>query len=122
MTVAMINDLAAEGGVIASIIQNPDFVFYSEQLQPNHFSDQNNATIYAAVFDLATRGITKIDVYNLSTAIHGNPKLEDIPVATLTDYVDFSASAARTTPEEYMLAVDVVCDKPFRRDVFQGLK
>ena len=122
MTVAMINDLAAEGGVIASIIQNPDFVFYSEQLQPNHFSDQNNATIYAAVFDLATRGITKIDVYNLSTAIHGNPKLEDIPVATLTDYVDFSASAARTTPEEYMLAVDVVCDKAFRRDVFQGLK
>jgi len=122
MTVSMINDLAAEGGVIASIIQNPDFVFYSEQLQPNHFSDKNNATIYAAIFDLATRGITKIDVYNLSTAIHGNPKLEDIPVATLTDYVDVSTAAARRTPEEYMLAVDVVCDKAFRRDVFQGLK
>lgn len=49
-------------------------------------------------------------------------KLEDIPVSTLTDYVEVSAAAARTTPEEYMLAVDVVCDKAFRRDVFQGLK
>ena len=71
MNVCDIKNIESEAGIIASIIMNPEFTFYSEQLKPNHFSDTQNAYIYYAVRELAKRGIEKIDalVPTISLAI-----------------------------------------------------
>ena len=40
MTVDDIKNIESEAGVIASVILKPELTFYSEQLLPNHFTDE----------------------------------------------------------------------------------
>jgi len=34
-----ISDINSEAGIIATLIKHPDYLLYSETLQPNHFYD-----------------------------------------------------------------------------------
>ena len=61
MNVGDIKNIESEAGIIASIILKPELTFYSEELRPNHFSDEQNAYVYYAVCELAKCGIEKID-------------------------------------------------------------
>jgi len=117
-----IKDDSAEGGVIASLIFKPEFVFYAESLEPRHFTNKQNAILYEALRDLARRGIEKIDAYTIATAIHSNPKLEDVPINIISDYINIGKNVARSTTEEYMLVADVVLDKAYRREMYTQLK
>ena len=47
-----INSLESEAGIIASLIHKPDFIFYSEYLLPNHFTNKENRCVYTAIGDL----------------------------------------------------------------------
>lgn len=47
-----INSLESESGVIATLIQHPDFIFYSEQLLPTHFTNKENKCMYMAIRNL----------------------------------------------------------------------
>ena len=51
----------SEAGIIATLIHHPEFSYYSEQLLPNHFTNEENRYIYQAICSLARDGITTID-------------------------------------------------------------
>lgn len=55
----------SEAGIIATLIHHPDFSYYSEQLLPNHFTNEENRYIYQAICSLARDGIERIDPYNI---------------------------------------------------------
>ena len=55
----------SEAGIIASLIHNPEFVFYSEHLLPNHFTKKDNSYVYTAISNLVKQGITNVDPYNI---------------------------------------------------------
>jgi replicative DNA helicase len=117
--------IESESGVIASLIQNPEFAFYSEHLLPAHFYDADNRYIYLAITELVKNGISNIDPYNiieiLSSSESTRRYAQELPIDRLHELVDMSDGIARRTVEEYKLAVDNVLDAAFRRDTLRKL-
>lgn len=118
--------IESESGVIASLIQNPEFAFYSEHLLPNHFYDADNRYIYLAITELARSGINNIDPYNiiekLSSSESTRRYAQEISIDRLHELMDMSEVLARRSVEEYKLTVDNVLDAAFRRDTVKRLK
>jgi Replicative DNA helicase len=112
--------------VIASLIQKPEFVFYSENLLPNHFSDKENAYIYLAICNLAQQGITTIDAYNIINVLNSTENTrryaEALTIEGLHELVDISSVLSRKSLEEYKLLVSNVLNTALRRDTFQRLR
>jgi replicative DNA helicase len=112
--------------VIASLVYHPEFSFYSENLLPNHFFNKENRYIYAAICNLAQRGVQHIDPYSILQSLQSQEATakyaDEITVAQLNDFFDTSDSLARHTVEDYKLCVDNVIDAAFRRDALQSLK
>lgn len=121
-----INSIDSEAGVIASLIHNPEFSFYSEYLLPNHFTNKDNQCVYTAICELARRGITAIDPYNIIEVLNSSEATrkyaEGLSVDKLNELVEMSDILARSTVEEYKMLVANVMDAAFRRDTFQRLK
>lgn len=118
-------DTAAEAAIVASLVQKPELIFYSEHLLPQHFSNEQNKCLYATIKLLTSRGITKIDAFNLMHAIETEKSLMHVASGITLDKVklllDESPSIARNSPEDYKLCVQSVMDKAFRRDMYEGL-
>lgn len=112
--------------MIASLVYHPEFSFYSENLLPNHFFNKENRYIYAAICNLAQRGVQHIDPYSILQSLQSQEATakyaDEITVAQLNDFFDTSDSLARHTVEDYKLCVDNVIDAAFRRDALQSLK
>ena len=121
-----INSLESEAGVIASLVHRPDLSFFSEHLLPNHFTNTENRLMYAAITDLAQRGIKTVDPYNIIEDLNANEATrrlsKEMTVDKLQEFIEMSDVLARGTVEEYKLLVDNVLDAAFRRDTFQKLK
>lgn len=116
----------SEAGIIATLIHHPEFSYYSEQLLPNHFTNEENRYIYQAICSLARDGITTIDPYNIIQALSAKEATrrfaDELSIDQLYTLMDNSDSIARNTVEEYKLLVNNVMDAAFRRDTFQQLK
>ena len=56
-TVDDINSLESEAGIIASLIPKPEFIFYSEDLFPNHFTNKKNSYVYTALQSIVEKGM-----------------------------------------------------------------
>lgn len=116
----------AEAGVIATLIQHPEFSFFSEHLLPNHFANRVFRCMYAAICNMAQREITNIDAMNLFTTLNTEEATkriaEDITIEQITAELEMSETLARHTPGEYKLYVDGVLDAAFRRDTLRRLK
>ena len=126
MNVYDINDISSEAGVVASAILKPELVFYSEQLNPHHFTNEANGYMYYAVSELAKKDIAKIDAYNITNILNAreNTKAKAdtiLSVPTINDFILNAPNIARTTVEEYRLVVDRVLNAAFRRDTFNKL-
>jgi len=121
-----ITRIDSEAGVLASLVNHPEFAFYSEALLPNHFFNKENRYIYAAICNLAQRGIRRIDSYSVLEALRSNESTakyaDELSVEQLNDFFDNSEHIARNTLEEYKLVVDNVLDAARRRDTFQALR
>lgn len=65
----------SEAGIIATLIHHPEFSYYSEQLLPNHFTNEENRYIYQAICSLARDGITTIDPYNITGKLADSAKI-----------------------------------------------
>lgn len=121
-----INSLESESGIIATLFHHPEFVFYSEYLLPNHFTNKDNQCVYTAICDLARKGIFTIDPYNIIEDLNSSEATRkfasELSVDKLNELVDMSDVLARNTVEEYKLLVSNVMDAAFRRDTFQRLK
>ena len=93
MNVCDINDVASEAGVIASAILHPEFVFYSEQLTPHHFTNDQNAYMYHAICELAKMGIEKIDSYNITNILNGKAATREkaatiLSIPAIDEFID----------------------------------
>lgn len=67
-----ISNITSESGLIATLIHNPSFVFYSENLLPNHFTDKQNACMYLAISNLAQQSVETIDAYNIISSLESS--------------------------------------------------
>lgn len=121
-----INSLDSESGVIATLIHHPDWCFHSEQLLPNHFSNYTNQCIYTAICELAKRGISTIDPYNIIEVLNSNDATkkfaEELDISRLWELVDMSDSLNRVSIEEYKMLVQNIINAAFRRDAYRALK
>lgn len=104
----------------------PDYIFFSEQLTPHHFSDEANAYLYYGIKELVRRGIENIDAYNLINLFNAKeatkPYADKLPIASINELIDVAPIIARETPNEYRLLVDQVMDAAFRRDAYKKLR
>jgi len=120
-----IKSIESEAGIIATIINHPEYIFHSEDLKPNHFTDQQNAYIYYAICELAKKGIDKIDAYNITNLLNSKESTrkitETITIPALNELIDYSQLIARNSIEEYKLLVKIVLDKAFRRETYKKL-
>jgi replicative DNA helicase len=116
----------SEAGVVASLIRNPELVFYSENLQPGHFSDKQNQYTYLAIQKLAERGIKTIDAYNIINVLLSSEATkryaDELTIDGLEDLIEISPSICRDTPEEYKMIVGNVLNASLRRDTFRRLR
>ena len=121
-----INSLESESGIIATLIHKPEFSFYSEYLLPGHFTNKENRCVYTAICDLAKRGITTIDPYNIIENLNASEATRkyasELTVEKLQELVEMSDVLARSTVEEYKMLVSNVMDAAFRRDMFRSMK
>lgn len=121
-----ISSITSESGVIASVICNPEMVFYSEELLPNHFSKLENRAVYTAVSMLAQRGVKRVDAYNIITVLESDERTKTyadcLTVDGLQDLIDMSDDLARRTVEEYRITVKNVINAAMRRDLLKQLK
>lgn len=125
MTSDNINSVESESGIIATLIQHPDYVFYSEYLLPNHFTKEDNQCVYTAICDLARKGIFTIDAYNIIEDLNSSEATRKfatfLSIDKLNELMDMSDVLARHSVAEYKMLVSNVMDAAFRRDAFQRL-
>lgn len=126
MKVDDINSIESESGIIASLIHMPELSFYSENLLPNHFTNKHNRIIYTAICELARRGITRIDAYNILECLNSSEatrKLSsELTIDSLNELIDLSDVLKRSSVNEYKMLVSNVLDTAFRRDTYRVLK
>lgn len=118
--------IESEAGIIATLIHHPEFSYYSEQLLPNHFTNEENRYIYQAICSLARDGITTIDPYNIIQALSAKEATrrfaDELSIDQLYTLMDNSDSIARNTVEEYKLLVNNVMDAALGGILFSNSK
>lgn len=116
----------SESGIIASLIYNPELFFHSDALSPSYFYDQDNGYIYFALGELAKKGSTKIDSYNIMMILNSrkftNNISKTITVESLDELIGLSKHISRDNVEEYMMLVENVVDMAFRRAIYKELE
>lgn len=126
MDVNDICDVASEAGVVASIVLNPEFVFYAEQLTPHHFTNEANAYMYFAISELAKKDIRKIDAYNITNMLNARDCTKAkanslLPISAINEFIENAPIIARKTPEEYKMLAGNIMSAAFRRDTYSKL-
>lgn len=124
-----IRNIEAEAGAIASVLLKPELTFHSEQLQPNHFTNPQNAYVYYAVRELAKMNVESVDAYSIINFLNtkkgtrqvGSDVNAIITIQSLQELIDDAKLIARTTPEAYKVIVSAVLDAAFRRHTFEKL-
>lgn len=117
-----ISDVTSEAGIVATLVHHPDYIYYSEDLTPNQFANEENARYFEAISYLAKQDIGKVDAYNITAAM-GALGATNIPSAyDINQFLEVCEVIARDSPEEYKILVANVRDKSFRRDLLSKLK
>ena len=124
MQIEEINAIESEGGIVATLMQHPEFVVYDEDLQPRHFINKENRYIFAAIRKLNNVGVTNVDAYNIMEILDGDSEARycSLTVDQINDIMSQSDILARATPEEYRMMSNKIKDAAFRRDTYQKLK
>lgn len=117
-----INSLEAESGVIATLIHHPEYIYHSENLLPNHFTDKQNRCVYTAIENLADKGIRNIDAYNIIESLNSKDSTrrlaDELTVDGLQELIMMSDVLSRSTESEYEMLVSSVINSAFRRSLF----
>ena len=122
---ADIRNIEAEAAVIASLLVNPEMYFYSEDLEPNHFTEESNAYLYFSLKELAKKGVQDVDAFNVINMLDmrkgaGYSK-QILTVDSVRDAIETAKNIARRSKEDYRIQVDKVLDCAFRRNTYQKL-
>lgn len=115
---------AAESGIIATLINKPQYIFHSEDLQPKDFADITNSYLFWGIKELALNGITKIDDYQLSTILSSKKAIESqvkpLEQNIIQSTLELCEYGCRHSVEEYKLLVKDVLDYKTRRELYVG--
>lgn len=118
-----LNDIAAETGVISTLLYHPEYMMHSEFLKTNHFSQKENAAIYWAIQELYKKGITNIDSLNINNQLSSNEAVKKLMTKyNLTDinrYFEYSEIACRDTLDEYISLAKTIVTFAYRRDLWK---
>lgn len=121
----IISDVTSEAIVIATLLRHPEFIYYSEDLDPKHFTQRDNQALYYCINRLVIRfNIFEMDLLNISKCFLDNKEklngytLDD---KLIQDTLNLAPEIARNTPEEYKVSVDRVMDCAFRREAIGEL-
>lgn len=118
-----LKDIAAETGVISSLLNHPEFILHTDWLKSEHFSQNENGAIYWAINELYRKGITNIDELNLNNQLASNKAVSKLMASrNLTDinkYMELSNYAARDTLEEYLELCNTVVTLAYKRTLFK---
>lgn len=116
----------SEGAIIATLIHHPDFIFFSENLLPGHFTRKSNRAVYTAIKMMSERGIQRVDAFNILEVLNSTEATkhysDDLSVDQLNELIMNSADLARDSTEEYQLCAKNVLDAAFRVDAYQKLQ
>lgn len=108
------------------MIHHPEFYYYSEDLIPSYFADEDNGHIYLAISSLVNKGVTRIDPYNITEFFNSSDGTKQyaqtITVEKLNELVEFSKEIVRDTVEEYKLLVENVMETAMRRETILKLR
>ena len=122
---AEIRNIEAEAAVIASLLLNPELYFYSEDLEPNHFTEEANAYVYFSIRELAKHGVQDIDAFNVINMLNLRKGTEYskqiLTIESVNDMIETAKNIARTSREDYRVQVDAVIDAAFRRNTYKKL-
>lgn len=118
--------MSSEAGVVASLVFHPDYVYLAEQLNPQHFTNQQNSYLFYAIKKLEERNVKSIDAYNILNILRASPKLKNkvdnvLSERGVEEFISNAAPIARNTPEDYKLAAESVLNMAFRRATYQKL-
>ena len=118
-----LKDVAAESGVIASLLNHPEFILHTDWLKANHFSQRENGAIYWAISELYRKGITNIDELNLNNQLNSNDAVKKLMIKhnleDINKYMELASYAARDTLEEYIELCNTVLLFSYRRDLLK---
>lgn len=123
-------DVTSEAGVVASVIMKPGLTFFSEDLKPEYFSNEQNQYMYYACKCLAQSGVTvSADTYGIITVLKQNrvpfislERIEKVlPDSAIDELIRNAGNIARHDAESYMILVNNVIDAAFRRKLFNKL-
>ena len=116
----------SEAAVIATLINHPDYAFFSENLKSEHFFERENQLLYKAIKQLNEDGVSNIDSFNILEVLRSDPKTWQeaarISGKAIDDLVESSVDFSRNTVEEYQIVVNNVLDSAFRREAIVRLK
>ena len=118
-----LKDVAAESGVVATLLIHPEFILHTDWLKANHFSQRENGAIYWAISELYRKGITNIDELNLNNQLGSNEAVRKLMVKhnleDINKYMELASYAARDTLEEYIELCNTVLLFSYRRDLYK---
>ena len=120
------NDITAESGVIATLIENPQMFLAYDMLQPRHFYNQEYSAMYWAITELYKEGVTTIDKYNLVVKISSTKATQKMIDKVggdkfLETQLENAHILSRDTEEEYTIIARKVVECAFRRDTYTNL-
>lgn len=126
MRIEDINSIESESGVIATLLHHPEYIYYSEDLLPNHFTNKDNRCVYTAVESLVKKEIYTADPYNILQELSSSEATrsfsESLTLEKLQELEEMSDVLCRNSIEEYKLLADNVLRAAFRRELFADLK
>lgn len=119
--VSLPRDVGSENGVVATVLNHPEYIFKSEYLKPRMFYERELACIYHIVSDLHNKGITEIDSFLIMNEIEGNKgfkkTFEDKDnIADIGEYIEDLRLVARNSVAEYELLAKKVVSLSFKRE------
>lgn len=123
--ISELSDIQSESGIIGTLIYHPEYILYTEYLQPGYFYGVENGCIYWAIRELYNDGITNIDAYNISNKLQSHKSvqktIEKYNLPSVQEFVDLYQETARHTIEEYKMLANNVVTLAFKRDLVKSL-
>lgn len=122
-----LRDITAEAGIVATLINNPSFINFCDNLDSSCFSDKTNALLYEVISRLYKDGITKIDAFNIYSTYASDEKLCNkksisLDVEFINEIIENSKFISRSTSEEYNRLVRSVVGFAYRRKLYMDLE
>lgn len=122
-----LRDVQAEAGVIATLINEPSFVHFSESVDGTYFIDMANSVLYDAIKSLVVGGIDRMDSFNILTSINSSDTLkrragDTFTVDFIEDVIKNSKYIARDTSIEYMKLIGSISSLAYKRKLFRELE